>query len=244
MALLTTLVLPSGVALLLLLTGLLLARWQRLRRLSWGLLAASGLVALAFSSGMTAAALMSPLEYAYPALRDPRAYPQARHIVVLTGWAADDPLMPLTGRLNVSAAYRVLMTLELYADRPDCNVVISGGRKTARIMMEALHKLGVPQEKLVLEGQGDSTAESAALLKQVVAADQFFLVTSAGHLPRSMEAMSRHALHAIPVPTEHQLPRDWRHADWQPTPGSLVVSDLAVHEHAARLWERMRGPGS
>ena len=240
MGLLASLLSPTGFAIALLVCGLLTAFWRRRPGVSWSLLAASGIVVTVFSSGMVAAALMSPLEYAYPTLADPRAHPDARHIVVLTGWAADDPGMPLTGRLSPSSAYRVLMALELARDRPDCDVIVSGDRQTARIMGEALEKLGVPREKLRLEDGGSSTADSARLLPALVAKDAFFLVTSAGHLPRSMDEMKRTGLNAVPVPTDHQLPRDWRRADWKPTPTSLYASDLAMHEYLGRAWRRLR----
>src|SRR5262245_16360251 len=150
MSILMLLVVPSGLALLLLLAGLLAALGRR-RTLSWALLAASGLVTVVFSSGMVAAALMSPVEYAYPSVTDGRSHPEARHIVVMTAWAADDPAMPLTGRLSASSAYRVLMALELARERPDCDVIVSGKRSTARIMAQSLEKLGVPRDKLRVE---------------------------------------------------------------------------------------------
>lgn len=240
MGLLASLLSPTGFAIALLICGLLAAFWRRRPGVSWTLLAASGVIMTLFSSGMVAAALMSPLEYAYPSLQDARAHPEVRHIVVLTGWAADDPSMPLTGRLSPSSAYRVLMALELMRDRPDCDVIVSGDRKTARIMSESLEKLGVPREKLRLEDGGSSTADSARLLPALVANDAFFLVTSAGHLPRSIEEMKRTGLTAVPVPTDHQLPRDWRRADWKPTPTSLYTSELAVHEYLGLLWRYMR----
>jgi uncharacterized SAM-binding protein YcdF (DUF218 family) len=239
MSILMALALPSGWALLLLLAGLLAALFRR-RALSWGLLAAAGLVAQVFSSGMVASALMSPLEYAYPAVMDGRSHPDTRHIVVLTAWGSDDPAMPLTGRLNSSSAYRLLMALELARDRPDCDVIVSGGRTPARLMARSLEKLGVPHERVRIEDGSDSTAESAARLRAFVGEDPFFLVTSGGHMPRSMDEMNRHGLRAIPVPTDHQLPRDWRKADWMPTPTSLYASDLAMHEHLSRLWRRIR----
>lgn len=238
MSFLTTLALPSGVALGLGLLGLLAGLLRR-RRLSWCLLAASALTAVVFSMGVVAAALMSPLEYAYPVVK-PGDHPEARHIVVLTAWAADDPELPLTGRMNASSAYRVLLALELYRERPDCDLVVSGKRITVKVMSEALEKLGVPRDRIRLEDRGDSTAESAARLRPLVGDTPFFLVTSGGHMPRSMAAMSRAGLKPIAAPTDHQLPRDWRHADWQPTPTSLAVSNLAVHEYLARIWERWK----
>lgn len=239
--LLSALATPSGVAYLLFLLGVLAVFWSRTRKASWALLCTSGAIQWVFSSGMVAAALMSPLDYAYPTVLQPERYPNARHIVVLTGWAADDAEMPLTGRLGTSTTYRVLLALELYKDRPDCAVVVSGDPTTSRIMSDALVKLGIPATQLRIENESFTTAESAARLKSFVGSDEFFLVTSAGHLTRSMGAMRHAGLHAIPAPTDHKLSKDWRHADWNPTPSQLEVSDLAIHEYLGLLWYRLRG---
>jgi uncharacterized SAM-binding protein YcdF (DUF218 family) len=234
-------VLPSGFAATLLALGLLTMGWPRTRRASRVLLAAGALTTLMFSSGVVATALMSPLEYAYPRLQNPADYPRARHIVVLTGWAADDPAMPLTGRLNFASAYRVLLALELHRDRPDCEVIVSGDRVTAKIMGEALVKLGLPVNQLRLEDQSRNTAQSIELVRPMVGDAQVFLVTSGGHMPRSMAAAKRVGLDAVAAPTDHQEPKDWRRASWQPSASSLAVSDLAMHEYIGRLWYSLRG---
>lgn len=194
-----------------------------------------------FSSGMTASFLMSRLEYAYPTVHDGRQFPNARTIVVLTGWAADDTNMPLSGRLSASAAYRILMALELFHGRPDAHVIVSGDDTTARVMGAVLTKLGVPRDKLVIEGHSLTTADSAANLRPLLADQVFFLVTSAGHLPRAMAAIEKQRLRAIPVPTDHQLPRQWWLAEPRPAPSSLTVSDLAIHEYLGQLYYRLRG---
>ena len=239
--LLSTLATPSGVAYLLLLLGLLTVLSARTRRASWWLLAGSGLVSVVFSSGMVASALMSPLEYAYPRLQDARAHADVRRIVVLTGWAGDDRDMPLTGRLGVSSAYRVLMALELHSERPDCELIVSGNRQTAQIMGEALVKLGVPAEQLRLEDQSTTTAQSADMLKPMLQGDPFFLVTSAGHMPRALGVLRKQGLNPIPAPTDHQLPRQWLRAEWTPRPSSLAASDHAMHEYVGLVWYRLQG---
>ena len=238
---LADLVLPSNVVIILLSLGLLTHFSLRTRRASWWLLASSGITGVFFSSGMIAAALMSPLEHEYPAVLEGARYPQARHIVVLTGWAADDPDLPLTGRFGTSTAFRVLMTLELYRDRPDCSVIVSGVPVTARVMAQALVKLGVPVSKLQVEDESLTTADSAANLRSLLNNDAFFLVTSAGHMPRTIATLRKNGLDAIAVPTDHQLPKDWKRAELRPSPASLRVADLAVHEYLGRAWYRMRG---
>ena len=241
MRFLAGLALPSNLALLLFILALLAALMRRSRRWSPWLLGASGAVVFGFSSGMVAAALMSPLEYSYPTIHDGRSHPEARNTcVVLTAWAGDDPNWPLTAKLNASGAYRVLMALELHHDRPDCRVIVSGDKTTARIMADTLLALGVPQALLTVEDVSAHTDESARALPGLVGRDPFFLVTSAGHLPRSMLLVTGQGLNAIPVPTDFQLPRDWRRAELAPSPFGLSVSDLAVHEYLGLLWYRLR----
>ena len=241
-ALISSLIVPSGMAYGLCVLGLLAFAWHRTRRASFLLFASSCAVTLIFSSGMVAAALIGPLEYEYPAVHDARSAPDAKQIVVLTGYAADDPDMPLTGRLNNSSAFRVLMALQLYADRPDCTVIVSGGPDTARIMGQALVKLGLPAQRLVLEIRSTNTADSSINVRPLVSGP-FFLVTSAGHMARSLAVMKRQGLDPIATPTDFQMPKDWRRAEWRPSPQSLYVSDLAVHEYVGRIWYRFREEG-
>jgi uncharacterized SAM-binding protein YcdF (DUF218 family) len=117
---------PSGVVYLISAAGLLCLVLRRLRRAALPLLATSAGLVIVFSSGTTATALMSPLEYTQPALDDARNHLQASDIVVLTGWAGDDPNLPLSAKLNDASAYRVLLALELYRERPDCRVIVTG----------------------------------------------------------------------------------------------------------------------
>lgn len=235
-----TMLTPSGLAYGLFVLGLVCALAANRRHLSWALLAASGAITVVSSSGTVAALLMSPLEYEYPALHDAGAYPAVEQIVVLTGYAADDKDMPLTGRLNYASAYRVLLALELYRDCPKCRVVVSGGPETATVMGEALVRLGLPEQKLQLETASNTTAESAANLRPLLR-EPFFLVTSSGHLRRSMAVLKRYGLQPIAAPTDYQGPKNWRDAPLIPSPQSLAASDLAVHEYLGSWWYRLKG---
>lgn len=227
---------PSGFALVLFLAGLTAAALRRTRWFSWPLLAASGAVTLTFSLGTVAAALIGPLEYAWPTVHDPKLFAAARHIVVLTGWASPDPNLPLTGRMNSAAAYRVMLALELHRSRPDCDVIVTGPPASATVMAEALRELGISAELVRTETGSSSTVASARNVGAMVGSDTFFLVTSAGHMPRAVQAFSRFGLNAVPTPTDHQQPKDWSKAEWLPSAESLRTSDLAVHEYLSLAW--------
>jgi uncharacterized SAM-binding protein YcdF (DUF218 family) len=239
--LLGSLVVPSGIAYLLFALGLLARLVPPARRFSWGLLACGAAITLLFSSGQVAAALLSPLEYEYPAVLDARAHPDARKIVVLGAWAADDDELPVTGRLNASAAYRVLMAAELYRQRPeDLEVIVTGSPVTTAVMSDSLIAAGVPSSRITREDRSAVTAESAENVKALVSGAPFFLVTSAGHLRRAMATMRKQDLDPIAVPTDHKQPRAWTRAEFAPRPESLSHSDLAIHEFIGRLWYSIR----
>ena len=128
------LILPSNLAYLMLIGGLLAQLRPRTRRWSWPLLASGAVVTLIFSSAWLAALLLEPLEYRYPSWTAAERPQAADKIVVLTGWAVDDRNMPASGRLNPSSAYRVLMAAEIFHSQPTSTVIVSGDVITTRAM--------------------------------------------------------------------------------------------------------------
>ncbi len=81
--------------------------------------------------------------------------------------------------------------------------------------------LGLPADRLVLESQSRNTADSAARVVPLLGGRPFALVTSAGHLPRSMATFAKAGLRPVPVPADYRLP------------GRLSIGQL--HARAARL---------
>jgi len=233
--------LPSGFATLLFLAGLGVFAVRRTRRFACPLLAAAGAVLLIFSNGLTATLLLSPLEYAYPALRDPQQHKDVRTIVLLTAYVADDENLPLSSRPNASAAFRILEAANLRSLRPDCRVIVSGSAAAAKVMAHQLLLLGVPEDLLFIDGTSNNTASSAEHLKSRIGDSPLFLVTSSGHMRRAMGVFRKHGMLPIPAPTDYQLPRNARNASWTTSPIHLQASDLAVHEYIGLAWYRLRG---
>ena len=122
----------------------------------------------------------------------------------------------------------------------ECAVIVSGRPPATDVMGELLVSLGVPPAQLQLEEQSGSTFASAANVAQMLGDGTFYLVTSAGHMPRSMETFVRAGLHPLPAPTDHRLPRTVAQATWRLSPFHLQCSDLAVHEWAGMWWYRLR----
>jgi len=232
-------VVPSGFATALFVAGLVALLFRRTRALACPLVAGAATVFIIFSNGLVASLLSSPLEYSYPALRDPQTHREAKFIAVLTAYAADDADMPLSGKLNASAAFRVLEAANLWAVRPDCVIVVSGSATAADIMARQLRSLGIPERTLILDGDSDNTAESAVYLSRLVGGKSLFLVTSAGHMRRSVGVFRKRGMDPIPAPTDYQSPRLARHASWTTSAAHLQASDFAVHEYVAIVWYRL-----
>jgi uncharacterized SAM-binding protein YcdF (DUF218 family) len=230
---------PSGFGTALFLAGLGALVFRRTRSMAFPLVAGAATVLVVFSNGLTASLLSSPLEYSYPALRDPQLRQEAKLIAVLTAYAADDADMSLSGKLNASAAFRVLEAANLWAARPDCVVVVSGSAIAADIMARQLRSLGIPDRALIVDGDSDNTAASAVYLSRLAGDRSLFLVTSAGHMPRAVGVFRKRGMNPIPAPTDYQLPRLARHASWTTSATHLQASDFAIHEYVAIVWYRL-----
>ena len=241
MDLLKAALLPSGIATLLMLAGAIAIVWRPTRRLAFGSFAVAAAVVLIFSNGLVATLLLSPLEYAYPALQDPQQFADARYIVLLTGYGAEDENMPLSARMNGASAFRVLEAANLRSRRPDCRVIVSGSAAAARIMGDQLLRLGIPKDQLSIDIMSNDTSESARHLKSMVHGAPLFLVTSAGHMERAVGVFRKLGMTPIPAPTDYRLPKSARHASWTNSPIHLEASDLAIHEYIGLAWYRLTG---
>ncbi len=233
--------LPSSAIALAFLVGLVALLVPRARHYAWLPLAAAATLYLVFSNGIVATALMSPLEHAYPPVQDARNHPEAGLIVVLTAYAADDADMSLSGKLNSSAAFRVLECANLHAAKPDTLVLVTGADTAARLMAEQLRRLGIPSERLIVDTGSPNTADSATKAKGLAGGRAMFLVTSGGHMRRAVGSFARQGLRVVPAPTDYWLPRDPWDASWTPSSLHLRASDHAVHEYLALAWYRLSG---
>jgi uncharacterized SAM-binding protein YcdF (DUF218 family) len=237
-----TLLQPSNLAMWLLVAGITLRFWPRLRAWSTRLVALAAAVLLVFSLGIVAQGLLRPLEQRYPPWT-PEAGPALAidDIVVLTGWSGDDVRLPPSLRLNDTSASRVLLTAALWRRHHHARVLVSGEARVVADMVATLQSLGVDAGKLESEGQSRNTAESAANCASRLRGRRFALVTSAGHLPRAMGTFQDLGLQPAPIPADYRLPGREGPRSWLPSPRALAASDLAVHEYLGALWYRFRG---
>jgi uncharacterized SAM-binding protein YcdF (DUF218 family) len=200
------------------------------------------LVLLTLSSGWTATILLLPLEHAHgPARLRGGDQSGARAIVVLGAYGITASDLPVSSWTNDAGLFRIVEAVHLFGHCRECQIVLSGSTPTVDAMARVLESLDTPVKQIEVDGHSDTTAASARSLADRLHGAPFYLVTSAGHMPRAVLAFRAQGLHPLPAPTDYRAPRDLLSANPLPTPKSLRLSDLALHEYFGIIWYRMQG---
>lgn len=209
---------------------------------------AAGLMLLvaAWACGTRPAAelVIRPLENEYPVPSLAELQQKGIHqVVVLTGGG-----YPVTGELRTAglppaSETRFVSGLELCSQLgPDCRLVLSGsaGRMnediaTADVMAELARRLS-PDLPVAGESRSRTTGDHPINVRPLVKNERFILVTSGYHMPRAMLAFSRAGYDAVPYPVDFQARGDYDWASLLPSPESLSVIQLALHEYVGLAW--------
>jgi len=99
---------------------------------------------------------------------------------------------------------------------------------------------GVDPNDIVIEGRSRNTRENVRNVKEIVEDKEFFLVTSAYHMERSLIEFERLGASPIPAPTDFKRRRNYSYYlfDFIPDAQNLRNSDLAFHEHIGVIYYR------
>ena len=245
LSVLKSLLLPPGIFVPFLL--LLSLRWAARRQWESAVLSlflATSLYALSIAP--VADGLIAGLEarYAIP------ARPEGDSIVLLGGGvygqAAD-----LTG-LGFPSGETLprLITAARLQRRLGVPVVVSGGKvfdhldPEAPIVARVLSDLGVPREKIRIEGRSRNTVENARRSKEILASEGLrrpLLVTSAYHMWRAVTAFEKAGVAVTPVPTGFRTwkgkPYVW--VSYLPSASALGTSTNALREYLGLLYCRI-----
>lgn len=230
---------PSLFSPLLVVFGTALLATRRLARLGLFAIVAGTLLFFLLGSGWTATWLLGRLEYRHAPTQD-EATAQARAMVVLAGFARADDGVPITGQLNRASAVRLLEATRLLA-KHSLPTYVSGHGDVPELMAAALRSVAGSVAMITIDRKARSTYESALNLKAELGQQPFFLVTSAGHMPRALAVFQATGMQPLPAPTDYLSQRNWYQASWLPSGSYLAMSDLAIHEYVGMVWYRMRG---
>jgi uncharacterized SAM-binding protein YcdF (DUF218 family) len=236
------------------LLGVCLAAWPRTR--SWALRYFIAIAAALWlvSTPIVATGLVSLVDGGYRPLERAADARGAETIVVLGGGAVTFHFGGL--RLNtpsISTAFRVVEAARVYGLIGHPQIVLTGGvaiptssatGPESEAMRDAILRLGIPADHLVLESSSRNTREEALAVRRLLEGRErqpFVLVTSSTHMPRSMAAFRAVGLNPIASPAPFFSEGGlgiWR---WLPNDVGLMVSDAVVYDAAARVYYWSRG---
>ena len=247
---------PLGLACVLLLLALV-ASWRRSRWVPVPI--ALALIELWLGSNTWVAnSLVKSLEWQQiPAGK----LPTADAIVVLGG--ATKPAFPPRPAVDLSEeGDRVLYGAQLYRDGKAPVVIASGGRifwrgggpSESADMAEIMKTLGVPASAILQDPTSLNTHENAVNVQKIMkqrGIRRVLLVTSAIHMPRSLQIFQRLGIEAIPAPTDFLVTQqeiDESNSSPQATVLSLLpdadrleMTTRALKEYIGWLVYRLRG---
>jgi uncharacterized SAM-binding protein YcdF (DUF218 family) len=229
---------PLHFLLLCLIVGLLLAPlWRHGRTLALG--AAAGLALITFTPA--SALLLRPLEDRFPVRSATMTPPKG---IIVLGGAVDEKVTAARDQVALNeAAERMTAAAALARLYPQAILVFSGGSgaliddsaKEADAARRLWRELGVPDSQMMFENRSRNTFENAAFTKELInprPGDDWLLVTSAYHMPRSMGIFRALGMNPIAFPVDFRTfgnSQDWL----PPGDGSLAIRNF---ETAAREW--------
>lgn len=200
---------PLGLVVLLVAAALLLRKhpgWQRAVLI--------GALAVLFLGGnrWVSYSLTKNLEWKH---LPPAEMPNAEVIVLLGGGTEPpEPPRPMV-ELN-GAGDRIVYAAYLYQQGKAERILISGGTtwmtgqtsNPAADMGALLDLLGVPEERLLLQGRSQNTYEDALYSCEMLKAmgvQRILLVTSASHMPRALALFEKQGMEVIPAPVDFKV---------------------------------------
>jgi uncharacterized SAM-binding protein YcdF (DUF218 family) len=106
-------------------------------------------------------------------------------------------------------------------------------------MRQFLLALGVPDDRIVMEGRSVNTIENMQETRALVGTERVALVTSGYHMPRALRLARRAGLNAEAFPTDWQVLGDagWSWEQLLPSTVGLTRSTTAIKEYLALAFD-------
>lgn len=235
------LLLPPSGPLVLVLAGFILRR--RNKRTGASFIFSGFFLLYLFSTGLISNLLVIPLERDFPPLKE---FPARIDAIVVLTCGMKEPYHEDAGTMpDERSLESIVLGVSLHRRHPKAQLIISGGKadpsKPDLSIAEALgataRKLGIADDKLVLEEESKNTNESALEIRKRFPVRRILLVTSASHMGRSIRLFRNAGFEAIPAPSGYRANKSTcGYHSLIPTAGGLQISSDALYEYVARLW--------
>jgi len=239
---------PIPLILGILFLGLFLV-WLTRRQKTGKIVVLIGIVFLGILSyGAISDPLLRPLEYQYPPLLSLENIQNIKWIVVLGGGHTSDPKLPITSQLSEASLIRLVEGIRIHNGLPKSKLILSGGSvfekiSNAQVLADVAIAIGVKKEDLILEDVSKDTEDEARLIQEIVGQEQFILVTSASHMPRSMALFKKLGMNPIPAPTDYLVKESQEISPgmFYPSVNGLCKAERAFYEYLGLAWAKLRG---
>ena len=186
--------------------------------------------------------MLRPLESRYAAVSSSSLNKEVRWIVVLGGGSRGDKALTPEDRLGDASLQRLLEGVRLSRLLPQARLVLSGGdyrgiSPDAVAMQQVALDQGVARDRITLEAASQDTADQAESLRERLGQAPFYLVTSAGHMPRAMRLFIRSGTKPIAAPTDFRAVWEpFQVGDLFPHAETLADTESAFHEYLGLCW--------
>ena len=209
------------------------------------MLAALVFVFYLFCTSLVSERLMGALESAYT----PPENPQGDVVIMLGGGAFPDTTdVSGQGTLCSSPANRLLTAVRLQKELA-VPIILSGGQvysdsgPEAVIAKRILMDLGVPEDKIIVEGKSINTTQNAEFSTEIMrerGLNKPILVTSAFHMRRSVLNFAKNGMEVTAYPSDYRvnLHHDFHYNKLRPSVAALDDNVLVLQEVLRTLVTR------
>ncbi len=230
---------PYGMIVTLFLLGLFFLFTQKIKRAKIFLSLAFSILFL-FAYPPFSNALVKGLEEKYPKYNGVK---NIKFIHVLGSGHTTDPLQPLSSQIGDAGVKRVVEGVILHKQIKGSTLIFTGYELSTNVTNAKMNAslamaLGVDAENIIINGIPKDTYEEALFTKSLLGDAPFILVTSAAHMPRSMELFRSLGLNPIAAPSDF-LKNEQRGFLREPNVHDLGISQRAVHEYLGLLWSKV-----
>jgi len=241
---LSQLVMPIPFSIILLIIAAMLWRTQRVMLLRFGRVAlvTAVLVLILTSQSQVSYFLAETLESQFEVNHQP--INGACVVMVLGSGNREQQGHTAVQQLSAVALARLTEGIRQFGLGQHCTLVVSGWSgglqptAHATIMAQAAQELGIPKASILVFTDPQDTIEEAYALKHIVGYQPFRLVTSATHMPRSMQIFTSLGMQPQPAPSDFIARRSYW---WRLDAGQLLTSQRAIHEYVGIAWLWFKG---
>jgi len=168
-----------------------------------------------------------------------------KYIHVLGSSHTTDVSQPISSKINHFGTKRILEAVIIHKNIEGSKIIFTGYKgntevSNARMNADLAISLGVEEKNIIINGEPKDTKEEANFTKTILDTNEsFILVTSASHMPRSMQLFKSLGLNPIPAPTDFHKKSNYT-LFGKPELRNLYISQIAMHEYFGMLWNSIK----